>query len=1073
MKHNNATLENLTRSSMQLNKGLLLLLGLALLLIGISYWAAQRLIEEQHEEVRFHFARLMENVQEHEAFLKTLSEQGALDQMLSAEHADLYLQKPVPQEGANVYEGQEFSYSMPFGLNFNHEKLAADELPKVFALGVHLASSYSAFWASSHYPAPQVFLFNAYDNFDINVPAAGHLRANLWTNGESYKTVGQRVFQHLAIEDGGSPDNQVYWEKYNVPPGETAPTSLLAYVNIHISPERLHIQDANSRMVVASLLDLSRLDDVDQTMKWSIDDHFTLISPTGAALIGSLKTDRPLHEGLNLNSDGMVFKVSTTTGEPWTGIYTISFKSYFGQDMWPLLSLLVLLLTGIGWTINRWYRNWIVLPAHLAHQSIAESDAFSRVVIDTAPTGLCVVRRTDFKVLLENQRAQEWQGTSKLVALLGRERNLAEAGEISLDIDGRHLHVGFISTRYKGQHALLCAFNDVTSHIEDVAALEQAKSAADAANEAKALFLATMSHEIRTPLYGVLGTLELLELTRLDQRQQEYLQTIQRSSTTLFQLISDVLDVSKIESGQMTIESIEFCPLQMIEDTLHTYAAFAERKGLLLYACIDAALPNLTVGDPLRIRQILNNLLSNAIKFTEAGRVVLRVRVLNTSDGHASLEWQVTDSGIGISQTQQEQLFEPFYQVRDASGEAGAGLGLAICWGLSEMMQGQIKIISEPGLGSSFSLQLDLKTRPGVLPECLDIQPATHVFVRAPAQELAQSVSDWLNRLGLSAQVAPAHLEQSHQDAILVDVLPCDSTTSWQGPRVRCVSSASSLPEYPAADWEVDAHDIQAIARTVSLAQQGRIVKTPRLEPAKARRLNLHILVAEDNPINQAIIKEQLEVLGCTVVVTCNGEQALHHWQPGVFDLVLTDVNMPVMNGYELARTLREHDPQIPIIGVTANAMREEGARCISVGMNAWIVKPLSLQTLREHLSKLCQVPFQATPAIAEPMPNLTQPQTRLDEIIQLSPKMRELFLTTMQQDMQRVTCALDIGDGKTVAERLHSIAGAMGAVQATTLAKACAELECELLENRITPPLTLKTRHLVQRLSNVLDALE
>ncbi|UCR84566.1 hybrid sensor histidine kinase/response regulator [Pseudomonas chlororaphis] len=419
-------------------------------------------------------------------------------------------------------------------------------------------------------------------------------------------------------------------------------------------------------------------------------------------------------------------------------------------------------------------------------------------------------------------------------------------------------------TRYQGEDALLCAFHDVTSHIEGAAMLEQARRSAAAASEAKTLFLATMSHEIRTPLYGVLGTLELLGLTRLDARQREHLQTIQRSSSTLFQLISDVLDISKIESGQMAIESQAFCPLQMIEDTLHAYSVFAENKGLLLYACVDATLPDQLLGDPVRIRQILNNLLSNAIKFTDTGRVVLRVRVLECVDGQASLEWQVTDSGIGISPAQQERLFDTFYQVRDASSEAGAGLGLAICRWLTEMMNGQMRVVSEPGLGSSFSLRLGLKVMPGSLEGCADILPTTQaVYVRAPAVELTQSTCDWLNRLGVVAKPLPAFVEESRQASLLVDVLPSDSLPAWAGPE-SCASAASPLrPSHrKVAPW---------------MCMMCGPLPGPSPDPARktiapaapecdlSSRLGLHILVAEDNAINQAIIKEQLEALGCRV----------------------------------------------------------------------------------------------------------------------------------------------------------------------------------------------------------------
>ncbi len=195
----------------------------------------------------------------------------------------------------------------------------------------------------------------------------------------------------------------------------------------------------------------------------------------------------------------------------------------------------------------------------------------------------------------------------------------------------------------------------------------------------------------------------------------------------------------------MTLELQDFCPLALIEDSVRTYSAFAQAKGLQLYACIDPALPNRLRGDPLRIRQILNNLLSNAIKFTDYGRVVLRVRVTEQAHGQVSLQWQVSDSGVGISQEQQQQLFDPFYQVNDATSQAGAGLGLAICKWLCDMMHGQLNLVSEPGLGSSFTLQLALAVVPGNLADCPVFSAgAPAVYVRAPITEL------WLSAVSTS-----------------------------------------------------------------------------------------------------------------------------------------------------------------------------------------------------------------------------------------------------------------------------------------------------------------------------------
>ena len=364
---------------------------------------------------------------------------------------------------------------------------------------------------------------------------------------------------------------------------------------------------------------------------------------------------------MRFTRDGLRFKLTSTGPERWTGLYSISYQNFFGYAKWPLLAAvgLLVLFVLIGWRVNRWYRERIIEPAQRSSQSLAESEEFNRVMLDSAPVGLCVVQRGTGVVLLENQRAQQWQGTAELIALFKRDYGEHELGEVQLEVAGRYLQACFAFTRYKGKDVVLCGFNDITRHVDDANLMEQARRSADDASKAKTLFLATMSHEIRTPLYGVLGNIELLELTTLDKRQREYLSTIQRSSSVLFQLISDVLDVSKIESGQMAVEAKDFCPLDVFEDAVRSYAASATNKGLNIFACADATLPPLVRGDAVRIRQIINNLLSNAIKFTDSGRVVLRLKVSELEQGQVSLQWQVSDTGVGINEQQLAQLFKP------------------------------------------------------------------------------------------------------------------------------------------------------------------------------------------------------------------------------------------------------------------------------------------------------------------------------------------------------------------------------------------------------------------------------
>lgn len=1050
MKHNNAVLEAFTRSSSRLNKGLMVLLGIALLLVLTNYWSLQRGVETRYGATRFHFARLMENLSEQESYLKSLTHPGIQAELLRATNVQVSLKSRMVDNHRTLYEGQKYSFSVPFSVKFDEQQISAAARPQIFALGAHLTSYYSAFWSSSPYEAPQTFLLNRQTPYTITVPSVGYQRRESTEETGNLVALVNAVQQTLDQTPQPLEQNRVYWQ------AGPAPAHLLAYIGLPL--------DGQGQAVVGTLLDVAQVDDVQRALDHSAFDRFTLIGPDGSRLVGP-DVGVPLSDGVHFRADGFEFKITQRGDQPWSAIYGLNYSHFFHSALWPLSSLALLLgtLITLCWGGSRWYRRQVINPARLAHERIAESVAFSRVIIDTAPTGLCVVRRSDGKVLIENQRAQQWPGTARLVSALTGVHDSAESGETHLEIEGRHLQIGFVSTRYQAEDVRLYAFNDITRHIEDAQALEDARHAADAANEAKTLFLATMSHEIRTPLYGVLGTLELLGLTDLDPHQKTYLQTIQRSSATLFQLISDVLDVSKIESGQMAIEAVEFCPLDMLEDTLHTYAAFAQRKGLQLYSCIDPQLPDSVLGDPMRIRQILNNLVSNALKFTDIGRVVIRARVTARDAEYVNLEWQVTDSGVGIPEAQQAKLFDVFYQAPDTASEGGAGLGLPICRWLAQMMDGEIKVVSEPGLGSSFTLKIRLPLCSGALTNPPLIEPsATPVYVQAPVRELAQSLCDWLNRLGIAAALAAPTPEQDSRQAVLVDLLPSEPARYWAGQRVLCLPGAHSPPLHTAQGWVVDMHDVRAIATTVSLAQHGKHEQPPAALPQSAGQLGLRILVAEDNPINQAIIKEQLEALGCSVTLAANGEQALQLWQPQAFDLVLTDVNMPLMNGYELARTLRAHDPQLPIIGVTANAMREEGVRCLAVGMNAWIVKPLSLQTLRAQLVKLCKVKAPVEP-----------PPEPFDDHVQLSDKMRPLFISSVQQDLQRLGAALAQRDARALAQLLHSAAGALGAVQALPLAQACIELENALNRGSLDTTLELKVKAVMQRLSAVLDTLQ
>ncbi len=686
----------------------------------------------------------------------------------------------------------------------------------------------------------------------------------------------------------------------------------------------------------------------------------SLLEPQGANFFGFV--------GSGLLPDHLVIRKQLKSSD-WQLMYSINLRDVV-RGLWrELLGSLVFCLFSVTliWLVMRRVNQRFIIPSINGIQALIESEAFSRDVIQTAPVALCVLRRTDGQVVLENTLAQHWLGNglereTLCTGWIRQAFDSAPSGHCDYfeTLDGRHLYLSSAPTRYRGEDVLFCAFSDISARKQVEAALEEARQSADAANAAKTLFLATMSHEIRTPLYGVLGTLELLARTQLDNQQKDYLHAIEGSSATLLQLICDVLDVSKIEAGQLALELSEFSPLDLVNEIIQGYAAAAMGKGLQLYACFDPKLPERLIGDVTRIRQILNNLLNNAVKFTDYGRVVLRVKLLDRDDERSSVLWQVSDTGKGIAQEDQAMIFEPFYQTEgNTNVVAGTGLGLPICQRLTQLMNGHIRMVSELGLGSSFSLTLPLEEAP-----CTPMSSllAETIYVVSLIPELAQSIGGWLRRWGARAQIGqPTHPEgqlllELHPGSFEQPLVP-----AWPGPVILVSSNSSNGQQSETGAWHANLNQLSAIHQAVSQAQGLWVARVDeQAHTRELRKLNLHVLVAEDNVINQLILRDQLEELGCTVELACDGHEALLLCKASHFDVVLTDVNMPRVNGYELARELRSQGCSLPIIGATANAMRGEADLCLAAGMNYCLVKPFALRALFNYLEPYARIPHEA-----------------------------------------------------------------------------------------------------------------
>lgn len=648
--------------------------------------------------------------------------------------------------------------------------------------------------------------------------------------------------------------------------------------------------------------------------------------------------------------------------------------------------------------------------------------------------------------------------------------------------------------------------------------LQQAKDRAEAAIQAKMQFLANISHEIRTPMNGVLGIAEILDHSPLSTRQRQLLQTLRQSGADLMVIINDLLDFSKLESGKFDLNISVFNLHQLLDNCIDVFSAEARRKNVEIACIVHPDVPVHIQSDPDRIRQILINLISNALKFTSSGSVVITAQAGEAGGVQGQVIVSVADTGVGIPESFLQKIFSPFTQVDETMtrSHGGTGLGLTIVHQLLTLMDGHIGVTSQVGKGSVFTA-----TIPFIHPEdppkaAPDMEADVYVETIGLSPLSRTSLDKILARFGLRAvhradvetpqgsvlppgkpvffvAMADDETATARQLELLHRQYDPEKTIILVVPNLTESEMPSSLLINQAITKPLRQSDVQNIILNAAGLGQAPLAEKEAAYPRNVI-FPVQALLAEDNKFNQKVAQGALEIFGVTVTIADNGREALEHTLSTRFDIIFTDCQMPVMDGYAASIAIRDHEARlhpgqrVPIVAMTAHAMARDKLRCFQSGMDGYLPKPFTLKDLYRCLIKWLPDRAQKIPESGRiddsDVSDLDRDSEVLDQTILNSLRslqstgsrdlLKSLFAAYRESSstlVQAIAAAVQDGDGQAIRHNAHTLKSSSHNVGAVALSDMAQEMEA-LAKSGKTSQLPQLLARLTQEHERVLDAL-